>query len=51
MKDVKNTIPFRGAKIPQFEIDVLQDKERLLNKQFEKVKKIKWDTEICFSVC
>ncbi len=46
-------VDFKGAKIPQFEADILQELEDLkthLNAQFNLVNELKYDTEFEFSV-
>jgi len=45
----KEIITFRGAQVPKFEADVLQEIEKLTNKQFSKLKLIKYDTQMGFT--
>ncbi len=46
----KKIVPFKDAKIPQFEADILQELENQLGKQFSLVNKVEWDTKMGFSV-
>lgn len=43
-------ISFRGAQIPRFEADILQEIEEQLNKQFKKVDEIDDTTELGFTI-
>lgn len=43
-------ISFKNAQIPQFEVKILQEIEMLTEKDFTKVDKIKWDTQMGFLV-
>ncbi|MBN1802100.1 MAG: TIR domain-containing protein [Candidatus Lokiarchaeota archaeon] len=49
-KDPNEIVPFWGAEIFQFEVDVLQELERMTGMQFSPVDKITWETEMGFSV-
>jgi len=46
---LRQIISFRSAQIPQFEADILQEIEKLTNKQFTKVNKVEWNTKMGFS--
>ena len=49
-KKIHDVASFRGAQIPQFEADILQEIEKLTKKDFTKKDKIEWNSKMGFSV-
>ncbi|GAI97570.1 unnamed protein product, partial [marine sediment metagenome] len=47
---LKKIIPLKGAQIPQFEADILQELENQLKKEFTLVHEVKGDTTMGFTV-
>lgn len=45
---LKKIVPFRKARIPRFEVEVLKTLEKQLGKQFKLIKEIKGDTQMGF---
>ena len=48
--DKNEIVLFKNVKIPQYEVEILQELEKKLKKVFKVVKEVEWHTQMGFTI-